>query len=138
MDNSILISRYIQKILEEGDEIKQILGSDEHKIFPLLQPESLQFPYIVHQRISHNVTYTKDITFGPSGWINEIIYAVSCVSDNYIQSLELANAVRHTMETYRWKTNDMYIHPIQVYNISEYMPDNNTFVQEIQFKISVE
>ena len=72
------------------------------------------------------------------GWTNEINYIVSCVSDNYIQCLELANAVRHAMETYRWKDEDIYIHPIKVNYITEYTTEQNAFVQEIQFNITVE
>ena len=138
MDNSILISRYVQQILEESEEVRAILGNDQHKIFPLLQPDNLSFPFIVHSRNSIAVTYTKDIEYMRGGWTNEINYIVSCVSDNYIQCLELANAVRHAMETYRWKDEDIYIHPIKVNYITEYTTEQNAFVQEIQFNITVE
>ena len=138
MDNSILISRYVQQILEESEEVRAILGNDQHKIFPLLQPDNLSFPFIVHSRNSISVTYTKDIEYMRGGWTNEINYIVSCVSDNYIQCLELANAVRHAMETYRWKDEDIYIHPIKVNYITEYTTEQNAFVQEIQFNITVE
>ena len=138
MDNSILISRYVQQILEESEEVRAILGNDQHKIFPLLQPDTIEFPFIVHSRNSIAVTYTKDIEYMRGGWTNEINYIVSCVSDNYIQCLELANAVRHAMETYRWKDEDIYIHPIKVNYITEYTTEQNAFVQEIQFNITVE
>ena len=138
MDNSILISRYVQQILEESEEVRAILGNDQHKIFPLLQPDTIEFPFIVHSRNSIAVTYTKDIEYMRGRWTNEINYIVSCVSDNYIQCLELANAVRHAMETYRWKDEDIYIHPIKVNYITEYTTEQNAFVQEIQFNITVE
>lgn len=138
MDNTILISKYVQQILEENAEVRAIVGDNEHKIFPLLQPETLSFPFIVHSRNSITTMYTKDIEFGPAGWTNEIIYIVSCVSNDYIQALELCNAVRHAMETYRWKNDEIYIHPIQVLNISEYTTDDDAFVEEIQFKIQAE
>ena len=138
MDNSILISRYVQQILEESEEVRAILGNDQHKIFPLLQPDTIEFPFIVHSRNSIAVTYTKDIEYMRGGWTNEINYIVSCVSDNYIQCLELANAVRRAMETYRWKDEDICIHPIKVNYITEYTTEQNAFVQEIQFNITVE
>ena len=128
----------MQQILEESEEVRAILGNDQHKIFPLLQPDNLSFPFIVHSRNSIAVTYTKDIEYMRGGWTNEINYIVSCVSDNYIQCLELANAVRHAMETYRWKDEDIYIHPIKVNYITEYTTEQNAFVQEIQFNITVE
>lgn len=137
-DNSLLISKYIQQILEESDEVKAIVGNDEHKIFPLLQPDNLNFPFIVHARTGLSVQYTKDIEIGHVGWCNTINYTITCVSNDYIQCIELANAVRHAVETYRWRTNDIYIHPIQLLTATEYTLDNDAFVEELQFQMTVE
>ena len=138
MDNSLLISKYFQSILEESQEVRDIIGNDEHKIFPLLQPANLSFPFIVHARTGITVNYTKDIEYGHCGWYNIVNYTVSCVSDDYAQCVELANAVRHALETYRWKDEDIYIHPIQLLTVSEYTTDNDAFVQELQFQCMVE
>lgn len=138
MDNSLLISKYIQAILEESDEVKAIVGNDEHKIFPLLQPDNLSFPFIVHSRTGLTVQYTKDIEIGHVGWCNTINYTITCVSNDYIQCIELANAVRHAVETYRWKNQDIYIHPIQLLTATEYTLDNDAFVEELQFQMTVE
>ena len=138
MDNSLLISTYFHSILQESQEIKDIIGNDEHKIFPLLQPANLSFPFIVHARTGITVNYTKDIEYGHCGWYNIVNYTVSCVSDDYVQCVELANAVRHALETYRWKDEDIYIHPIQLLTVSEYTTDNDAFVQELQFQCMVE
>jgi hypothetical protein len=137
-DNSLLISKYIQQILEESNEVKAIVGNDEHKIFPLLQPDNLNFPFIVHARTGLSVQYTKDIEIGHVGWCNTINYTITCVSNDYIQCIELANAVRHAVETYRWRTNDIYIHPIQLLTATEYTLDNDAFVEELQFQMTVE
>jgi len=137
-DNSLLISKYIQQILEESDEVKAIVGNDEHRIFPLLQPDNLNFPFIVHARTGLSVQYTKDIEIGHVGWCNTINYTITCVSNDYIQCIELANAVRHAVETYRWRTNDIYIHPIQLLTATEYTLDNDAFVEELQFQMTVE
>lgn len=138
MDNSLLISKYFQSILEENQEVRDIIGNDEHKIFPLLQPANLSFPFIVHARTGITVNYTKDIEYCHCGWYNIVNYTVSCVSDDYVQCVELANAVRHALETYRWKDEDIYIHPIQLLTVSEYTTDNDAFVQELQFQCMVE
>jgi len=153
MDNSLLISKYIQYILEHSNEIADILDPENaphdlsneentqdytQRIFPLLQPDNLTFPFIVHSRTGIQVTYTKDIEFGPCGWYNVVNYTVSCVSDDYAQCIELANAVRHSMETYRWHDENIYIHPIQLLTVSEYTTDNDAFVQELQFQMMVE
>lgn len=137
MDNSILLAKYIQSILENSNEIKSIIGEDEHKIFPLLQPEDLSFPFIVHSRTGMSVQYTKDIQIGRIGWVNIIQYTISCVSDNYVQCLELANAVRHSVETYRYKDEDIQFDPIELLTVTEYMTENNAFVEELQFQCTV-
>ena len=138
MDNSLLISRYFQSILEENQEVREIIGNDEHKIFPLLQPDNLTFPFIVHSRTGISVEYTKDIEYAPVGWYNIVNYTISCVSDDYVQCVELANAVRHAVETYRWKDENIYIHPIQLLTVSEYTTDNDAYVEEMQFQCMVE
>ena len=136
-DQSLLIAKYIQQILEESDEVKAILGNDEHKIFPLLQPQELTFPFIVHSRTGLSVTYTKDLPM-QFGWTNTIQYSVACVSDDYVQCIELANAVRHSMEGYRWKTEDMNMHPIQLLSAAEYTTEDNAFVEELTFTIFID
>lgn len=137
MDNSLLLSKYIQYILEHNEEVLAIIGNDEHKIFPLLQPDNLTFPFIVHSRTGLSVEYTKDSPLG-IGWTNTVNYTISCVSNDYVQCIELANAVRHAVETYRWKDNDIVIYPIQLLTVSEYTTDNDAFVQELQFQCVVE
>ena len=136
-DNTLLISKYIQKALEDSQEVKTILGNDEHKIFPLLQPDTLAFPFIVHSRQSLNVTYTKDIVLG-MGWTNTIQYVVTCVSNEYIQCIELANAVRHTLEGFYYKDENIRINPIMLQNVSEYTVENDAFVEELTFTIQAE
>lgn len=137
VDNTLLISKHIQKVLEDSQEIKAIIGDREHAIFPLLQPDTLAFPFIVHSRQSLSVTYTKDIVMG-MGWTNTIQYVVTCVSNDYIQCLELANAVRHSLEGFYLKDENINIDPIMLQNVSEYTIDNDAFVEELTFTIQAE
>ena len=136
-DNSLLIAKYIQKALEDSEEIKAIIGNRDNAIFPLLQHSELIFPYIVHLRNNLTVRYTKDACLG-YGWDNEITYSVCCVSDDYIQGLELANAVRHTLETYHLQNDEILIHPMELISITEYPIEETSIVQELQFRMLVE
>ena len=112
-DNSLLISKYVQKVLEESEEVVSMLDGNKKKIFALKQNENITFPFIVHSRSNLTATYTKDIEFLRNvGWSNTVQFTVCCVSDDYIQAIDLANAVRHSLETYRLKNEDIYIHPI--------------------------
>ena len=138
-DNALLISKYVQKILEESEEVVTMLDGNKKKIFALKQNENISFPYIVHSRSNLTVTYTKDIEFIHNvGWSNTVQFTVCCVSDDYIQAIDLANAVRHSLETYRMKNEDIYIHPILLINAIEYMTDYDAYVQELQFQCTVE
>ena len=138
-DNSLLISKYVQKILEESEEVVTMLDGNKKKIFALKENENISFPYIVHSRSNLTVTYTKDIEFIRNvGWSNTVQFTVRCVSDDYIQAIDLANAVRHSLETYRMKNEDIYIHPILLINAIEYITDYDAYVQELQFQCTVE
>lgn len=107
------------------------------RIFPLLQPDTLAFPFIVHSRTGISVQYSKDIGLG-LGWTNTVNYTVSCVSDDYVQCIELANAVRHAMEGVRYVDEDIRIDEIMLLTVSEYTTDNDAFVEELQFQFTVE
>ena len=138
-DSALLISKYVQKILEESEEVVTMLDGNKKKIFALKQNENISFPFIVHSRSNLTVTYTKDIEFIHNvGWSNTVQFTVCCVSDDYIQAIDLANAVRHSLETYRMKNEDIYIHPILLINAIEYMTDYDAYVQELQFQCTVE
>jgi hypothetical protein len=180
MDNSLLVSKYIQLILESSTEIADILDPEHaphtppepevtpedtvftlndvegetgeqsgetgdaeptydytQRIFPLLQPDTLAFPFIVHSRTGISVQYSKDIGLG-LGWTNTVNYTVSCVSDDYVQCIELANAVRHAMEGVRYVDEDIRIDEIMLLTVSEYTTDNDAFVEELQFQFTVE
>ena len=138
-DNSLCINKYVQKILEESEEVVSILGGNKKKIFALKQNENITFPFIVHSRSNLTTTYTKDIEYIRNvGWSNTVQFTVCCVSDDYIQSIDLANAVRHSLETYRLKNDEIYIHPILLINAIEYMTDYDAYVQELQFQCIVE
>ena len=132
MDNSILIPKYIQLILEENEAVMSILNNDANKIFTLNRNDELTFPFIAHQRLNITPTYTKDFH-----WTNLVTYSVKCVSNDYSEVLELANATRHALETYRWKDENICIQPIQMTGISEYLIDD-AIVEEIQLQMIIQ
>ena len=136
MDNSLMINEYIYEILSENEEILSIVGSDVKKVFPLCQPDNLEFPYVVFSRTAVNPSYTKDIVYG-IGWYNTVRITVKGVSDDYYESLQLANAIRHSLETYRIFNNEISVHPIELESVNEYMTDD-VFVQELNFVCMVE
>ena len=76
-DNSLLINKYVQKILEESEEVVSILGGNKKKIFALKQNENITFPFIVHSRSNLTTTYTKDIEYIRNvGWSNTVQFTI--------------------------------------------------------------
>ena len=121
----------------ETGEPEVIVHDYTQRIFPLLQPDTLAFPYIVHSRTGIVVEYTKDVHFG-FGWTNTINYTVKCASDDYVQCIELANAVRHALEGTRYRDDDIFIHPIKLLSVAEYTTDDDAFVEELIFTFDAE
>jgi len=136
-DNSILATKYLMAILKENQAVMDILGTETNKIFPLQQPENLSFPFIVIQRNSIMPTYTKDYM----GWSNLVTFEIACVSNDYIQSLELANAVRNAIEWYRWQDSNINITRINIDMINEFVIDNDNapaYVQSISISSNID
>ena len=135
MDNSLLINKYILSFLENSEAVTEILGSDEHKIFPLIQPDSLTFPYIVFQRSSVYPQYTKDLYIGSGfGWTNTVNVIIKCVSNDYIESVELANPVKtvlptESIESVAQSVNEIIDSRPAVENIEEIAEEDQTLPQ---------
>ena len=130
MDNSILILKYIRAILLENDEVMELVSEDN--IFSLIAHSDAKLPYIVMSRNSIQTQYTKDRAFD-----NTVQFTVNVVAGSYLDSIEIANAVRHAIENYLWKNAEIFIHPISVVNISE-STDGDQFVQSLLFYTMVE
>lgn len=136
MDNSILSTKYIYQALENNAELSYLGASD--KIFPLLaklkvnpetgKEEEITFPFIVYSRTGLTPTYTKDLLTD-----NEVTLDVVCVSDDYVNSLEVANAVRNALESKGTKTSYMTIDPIKLLSVKESTMED-AYIQELTFQ----
>ena len=58
MDNSLLIGKYIYKLLTEDDSLARIVTPK--KVFPLVANADTTYPFVVYSRIGLNVEYCKD------------------------------------------------------------------------------
>jgi hypothetical protein len=129
MDNSILAGKYLRKILIENEELMELISAN--KIFPLLANADTTFPFIVYSRNNITPVYTKDILTD-----NNAVFTVIIVSDKYTESLDIANAVRHSLEGYRYKDETINIYPIKLDSISEETMDD-AYIQRMMFSFSV-
>lgn len=139
MDNSILSTKYTFKALENNAELLELGLKD--KIFPLLaqvivnpetgEEEEITFPFIVYSRTSLIPEYTKDLLTQ-----NTVTLQIVCVSDDYVNSLEVANAVRHALELKGTSVDGMKIDPIRLQSITESTMED-AYLQTLTFQYTV-
>lgn len=128
MDNSILAGKYLRKFLVENEELSTLI--DTKKIYPLIANADTTFPFIVYSRTNIFPEYTKDLLSD-----NKCTFAVIVVSDKYTESLDVANAVRHALEGYRFKDEIIDIYPIKLDSITEETMED-AYIQRMSFSFS--
>ena len=138
-DNSILIGKYIYYFLSTDENILQLV--DKENIFPLLgnlkldsqgNPTDVTFPFVTFERTSVKPIYTKDYCATD----NEVTVAISCVTTEYEQSIDIANAIRDCFEGKHYQDETIIIDRIEVNDISEDYA-MNAYMQHIIFKMHV-
>lgn len=137
MDNSILVGKYLYSILSHDAEVTSFVDGD--KILPLLamgQEDNgefvdIKFPFIVYTREDITPVYTKDILTE-----NLVKFTILCVDKDYINCLDVANAVRHALEGKRYSDEDIRIFTIKLDSIQEDLIEN-AYVQTLHFSFSV-
>lgn len=139
MDNSILAGKYIYSLMVENEELSVLVDSD--KIYPLrvelrLDPDTgeeqeITFPFIIYSRTSLEPTYTKNFLTE-----NLLKYTVIVVSDDYDNSLEVANAVRHALEGKAIRNEYLNICPIKLDSVTEETMED-TILQRMEFSFAV-
>lgn len=125
MKNGLLIGRLIYKLLSESEQLSAI----KKKIFPLVANSDTTYPFIVYSRTSLNVLYCKD------GIVEDTIEVqVLAVSDNYVESLEVANKIRSILELMRYKDEDVCVTECKLSSVTEEFVED-AFVQRLNFTI---
>lgn len=129
MDNSLLIGKYIYKLLSEEEGLSGLVTPK--KIFPLIANADTTYPFVVYSRTGLSVQYCKD------GLVEDTVeMQIIAVSDNYVESLEVANQIRKTLELRRYKDDDIQIRECKLTSVyEEYMED--AFIQRMNFTIKL-
>ena len=110
MDNSLLIGKYIYRVLSEDEVLSDRVTS--RKIFPLVANADTTYPFIVYSRTDLTVEYCKDGVVG-----NTVDFQIIVVSDNYVESLEVANQIRSILEMKRYNDEDICISDIRLSSV---------------------
>lgn len=129
MVNSILIGKKIFSILNKDAElIENVKG----QIYPLLANKSTTYPFIVYSRDSVTAYYCKD-----GNYQDEVGITVIVVSNDYEESVEIANKVRENLELLNYKDDDIYIASSTLTGISE-NTNEDAYIQRINFNLRIQ
>ena len=125
MTNSILITKYILKILESNKDLKKLIPIKN--IYPIDAKLGTKFPFAVIQRTSLMPASCKDGTYQDT-----VNFTIVVVDDNYIGCVTIANEIRKTLEGYGWRDDYMFVHDIRLTSASETIY-NDTNIQQLEF-----
>ena len=88
--NSLKVGKEIYSHLKENKSLTDIVGN---KIYPIIVEKDTNYPFIVYKRSNVIPDYTKDYHFK-----DDVIVDIICVSNHYVESVEIASLVRESLE----------------------------------------
>lgn len=128
MVQSLLIGKKIKSILSNNSELyEQVKG----QIYPLLANQNTKYPFIVYSRDNVEAKYCKDGNFQDDVAVTFVI-----VSDNYEESVEVANKVRKTFESLEYEDDDIYIADSFLIGVQENTQED-AYVQKLTLKFNI-
>ena len=130
MKNGILIPKAIYDKLSKNSTITKIIGSS---LYPIIAPDEVPYPYIVYSRTGIAPDYDKD------GSLEDIVsVTVIAVSNDYMQSITLANEIRNTLELSTYNSTDVVYNRCEFTGITESYDDSRGgFIQTLTFEFSI-
>ncbi len=87
---SLKVGKEIYSHLKENKSLTDIVGN---KIYPIIVEKDINYPFIVYKRSNVIPDYTKDYHFK-----DDVIVDIICVSNHYVESVEIATLVRESLE----------------------------------------
>lgn len=129
MKHSLLITKYLLRILESNNDLKSLI--DIKNIYPVDARLSSQFPFAVIQRTSINAANSKD-----GNYEDTVYFTVAVVDDNYVGAVTIADKIRETFENNNYRDDDIYVHYIRLTSSTETIY-NDTNVQLMDFSALV-
>ena len=129
MIQSIKIIKYIRNFLLNNKELQKNVRPTS--IFPLIANANTNFPYIVMQRTGIRANYSK------AGLIDDnVTIEIICVSNDYSQSIDIAQEVRNTLDAKRFRDEEILIDNIEIESITEEWAEN-AYLQRLVFNMNI-
>ena len=128
---SISIGKILKKIFCENEELTQLV-EPKNIVSMVLQPTN--FPFISFRRNSTEFLYNKD-----SRTEDKVSVDIICVSNNYAQSIEIAECVRELLESKVYKdSNEGVLIDYMVLTDASEDTVSDSFVQTLTFEIHIQ
>lgn len=128
MKNALSINKYINKFLTESEAVTALV--EVQNVRPLILAPTI-FPYISFMHSNITSDYSKD------GWVEDRTeVTIICVSDDYGQTVEIAEAVRELLDDKAYRDDDIFISEIRLSGATEDQIEN-VFVQRLSFNVKI-
>ena len=121
---SLKVGKEIYSHLKENKSLTDIVGN---KIYPIIVEKDTNYPFIVYKRSNVIPDYTKDYHFK-----DDVIVDIICVSNHYVESVEIATLVRESLEDKR--IGD--INSIRLESADEDFVDD-AYIQTLTFNLTI-
>ena len=121
---SLEVGKEIYSILSKNKSLTDIVGN---KIYPIIVEKDTNYPFIVYKRSNVIPDYTKDYHFK-----DYVIVDIICVSNHYVESVEIASLVRESLEDKR--IGD--INSIRLESADEDFIDD-AYIQTLSFNLTI-
>lgn len=121
---SLKVGKEIYSHLKENKSLTDIVGN---KIYPIIVEKDTNYPFIVYKRSNVIPDYTKDYHFK-----DDVIVDIICVSNHYVESVEIATLVRESLEDKR--IGD--INSIRLESADEDFIDD-AYIQTLTFNLTI-
>ena len=121
---SLKVGKEIYSHLKENKSLTDIVGN---KIYPIIVEKDTNYPFIVYKRSNVIPDYTKDYHFK-----DDVIVDIICVSNHYVESVEIATLVRESLEDKR--IGD--INSIKLESADEDFIDD-AYIQTLTFNLTI-
>ena len=128
MKNALSINKYINKFLTESEAVTSLVSVQN--VRPLILAPTI-FPYVSFMHGNISSSYTKD------GWSEDTTeVTIIAVSDDYSQTVDIAETVRELLDNKAYKDEDIYISEMRLSGATEDQIEN-VFVQRLSFDVKV-
>ncbi len=105
-----------------------VTGYTGTRIYPIVMPENTPFPMVVYERRT-NPEYSKD-----DAVLKLTTGIITVISDDYTESIDLANAVNSALENYNGIVSGIDVKDIMLESVDEIYA-NGAYMQKLVYNI---